>query len=176
MSETDYIPRLAELIVRFAANVQPGQVVSIASEPGKEALTRAVAAAAYQAGAKFVDVRSFDLHVKRARALYADPDTLGYVPPWYGEQLLALGELRGARIALTGPVDPYVMDGIDPELLGRDMLPRLRESNEVLAAQTTNWTVAPCPTRGWAELVHPGVVPSVGARAPVGGHRHGLPA
>src|SRR6188472_2805023 len=115
MSATVHIQRLAELLVRFGANVQPGQIVSISSEPGKEELARAVAEAAYRRGAKFVDQRVFDLHFKRARALHADPDTLSYVPPWYGATILALGDHRAAAITLTGPVDPHVMDGVDPE-------------------------------------------------------------
>jgi aminopeptidase len=48
-----------------------------------------------------------------------------------------------------------VMDGIDPERLGKDMMPRIRESNEVLNARTINWTVGPCPTPAWAQLVYP---------------------
>jgi aminopeptidase len=149
------IPALAELIVRFGANVQPGQIVSLGSEPGKEPLARAVAEAAYKAGAKFVDMNVFDIHLKRARALHADPDTLSFVPPWYGERMRAIGELRGASIALTGPVAPHIMDGIDPALLGRDLLPRVRESIEIVNQRTTNWTAAPCPTAAWAKLVHP---------------------
>jgi aminopeptidase len=155
MSQSNYIHSLAELIVKFGANVQPGQIVAVSSEPGKEPLTRAVAEVAYEQGAKFVDLRMFDLHVKRARALHADPDTLGFVPPWYGAQMRAYGEHRCAMISFTGPVEPHIMDGIDPELLGKDMLPRIRESIEVVNERTTNWTVAPAPTAGWAELVHP---------------------
>jgi aminopeptidase len=155
LARRDYARRLAELVVRLGANVQPGQIVAVSSEPGKELLARAVGAAAYERGALFVDLRVFDLYLKRARALHADPDTLGFVPPWYGQQVLAYGEHRCARIALTGPVDPHVMDGVDPELLGRDLLPRVREANEVLNARTTNWSVVPCPTPGWAALVHP---------------------
>jgi aminopeptidase len=161
MSTERQIESLAELIVGFGANVQPGQVVALNSEPGKEPLARAVADAAYRHGAKFVDLRVFDLHLKRARALHADPETLGYVPPWYGEQMLAYGEHRCAYVSLTGPVAPHIMDGIDPALMGKDMLPRIRESIEVVNARTTNWTVAPCPTPGWAELVHPGLKPDV---------------
>ena len=51
-----HVRRLAELAVRLGANVQPGQVVGVSSEPGKEIVARAVAQAAYQAGARFVDV------------------------------------------------------------------------------------------------------------------------
>jgi aminopeptidase len=149
-----YLTALAELIVGFGANVQPGQIVSVSSEPGKEPLARAVAEAAYRAGAKFVDLTVFDIHLKRLRALHADPDSLEYVPPWYGQRMLQLGELRAATVALTGPVAPEIMQDVDPERLGKDMLPRVRESLKVLGDRTVNWTVAPCPTADWARLVY----------------------
>jgi aminopeptidase len=160
VATTDRIHALADLIVRFGANVQPGQIVSLSSAPGKESLARAVAESAYKAGAKFVDLNVFDIHLKRARALYAAPDTLGFVPPWYGERMLAIAEQRGANIALTGPVAPHVMDGVDPSLLGKDLLPQLRESIEIVNQRLTNWTAAPCPTPAWADLVHPGLPPA----------------
>jgi aminopeptidase len=151
----DTIRALAELIVRFGANVQPGQIVALSSEPGKEPLARAVAEVAYERGAKFVDLSVFDVHLKRARALHSAEDTLGFVPPWYGERVLALGEHRCARVALSGPVAPHLMEDVDPARLGQDMLPALRESIPVLNARSTNWTISPCPTPAWAELVHP---------------------
>jgi aminopeptidase len=153
------VRELAELAVALGANLQPGQILSIASEPGKEELARAIAEVAYERGAKFVDLSVFDYHFKRARALHADPDTLNFVPPWYGQRTLALGELRSANVALTGTVAPHLMDGVDPALLGRDILPRVRESIEVVNNRTTNWTAVPCPTPGWAELVHPELGP-----------------
>ncbi|MBV8943431.1 MAG: aminopeptidase, partial [Solirubrobacterales bacterium] len=90
----EYVAALADLIVRFGANVQPGQIVALGSEPGKEELARAVAESAYKAGARFVDLAVFDPYLKRARAQYADPATLRFVPPWYGQRVLALGEVR----------------------------------------------------------------------------------
>jgi aminopeptidase len=149
----DGIDRLAELAVRFGANVQRGQIVSVGTEPGKEELTRAVAVQAYKAGARFVDVTSFDLHVKRARILHADEDTLDYVPPWYGERIVALGEERAARIGLTGPVAPGLLNDLDPARAGRDQLPFLKEAVKVVNERTTNWTAVPCPTPAWAQLV-----------------------
>ncbi len=150
---------LADLIVRFGANVQPGQIVAIGSEPGKETLARAVAVSAYQAGAKFVDLSVFDVHVKHARMQYAAEETLDFVPPWYGQRMKALGEYRCAAIALTGPIAPRIMDGIDPARLARDLLPQVRESIEIVNHRTANWTAAPCPTHSWAELVHPELPP-----------------
>ena len=148
MSEADrYTAALAELAVRQGANVQPGQIVALASEPGKEALARAIAEAAYAAGAKFVDLTVFDVYLKRARALRAGRDTLSYVPPWLGQRVLALGDERAARIALSGPLAPHALDDVDPELISLDMLPRVPESMKVLNDATTNWTIVPSPTR-----------------------------
>jgi aminopeptidase len=50
---------LAELAV-FGANVQPGQLVAITSYIGKEDVTRRITHAAYERGAKYVDVLYFD--------------------------------------------------------------------------------------------------------------------
>jgi aminopeptidase len=151
---------LAQLAVRFGANVQPGQLVALSSEPGKEELARAIAEAAYAAGAEYVDLSVFDVYLKRARALHADRDTLGYVPPWLGERQRALGEMRAARISISGPVAPHALDGIDPELIALDMLPRLPESMALVNARTTNWTIVPGPTREWAMLAHPRLEPA----------------
>ncbi len=160
INETDYVNALADLVVRFSANLQPGQIMSISSEPGKEALARAIAERAYEHGALFVDLAVFDVHLKRARALHADRDTLGYVPPWIGARTMAVGEHHCARVALSGPVAPRIMDDVDPQLLGLDMLPSLREGMTVVNSRTTNWTIVPCPTPGWATLVHPRLEPA----------------
>ncbi len=151
----DVLERWAELVVGFGANVQPGQVVAVGGEPGKEAYVRAIATEAYKRGAKFVDAQYFDPHVKRARLLHADPDSLEFVPSWYGERLLALGDQRAARVGLSGPVEPGLMDDVDPARAGRDQLPFLKESAQVVNDRTNNWTIAPAPTEGWASLVFP---------------------
>ena len=162
------LERFADLVVSFAANVQPGQVVSIGSEMGKEPLTRALAAGAYRHGARFVDVSYFDLHVKRARILHAPEDTLDYVPPWYGERILEMGRLRCARIGLTGPSFPGLLSDLDPARAGRDQLPALKETGQVVNERTTNWTAVPCPTEGWAQLVHPDLDPDAAMARLVG--------
>src|SRR3954452_12168303 len=153
------LERLADLVVGFGANVQPDQIVSISCQTGKEPLTRHIAASAYRAGAKFVEVTWFDPYVKRARIEYARDDTLDYVPPWLGERMLALGEHRAARIGLSGPVAPGLMADLDPVRSGRDRLPGLKESGKVVNDRTTNWSIIPCPTPEWARLVFPDAEP-----------------
>src|SRR3954463_3400233 len=157
--DPDVLERFADLVVKTAANLQPGQVLAIGSEIGKEAVTRAVAASGYRHGAKFVDVSYFDLHVKRARLEHADDDTLDYVPPWIGQRILELGELRAARVGLTGPAHPGLLSDLDPNRVGRDQRPAVRETGKVVNDRTTNGAAVPCPTRPWAELVHPDLDP-----------------
>jgi aminopeptidase len=149
------LARFADLIVGFGANVQQDQIVAIGCEPGKEYLVRALAASAYRRGAKFVDVGWFDPYVKRARIEHAGEETLDYVPPWYGERILALGDHRAARVALAGPSAPGLMADLDPVLVGKDRLPTVREGIRVVNERTTNWTVCPCPTQVWADMVFP---------------------
>jgi aminopeptidase len=148
-----YLERLADLVVGFGANVQPGQIVSVTCEPGKERLTRAIAASAYRHGAKFVDVQWFDPWVKRARIEYASDDTLGFVPDWYGKRLLALGDERAARIALSGPTAPGLLEDLDPVRAGKDRLPQLKEAGQLVNDRTTNWSIIPCPNPAWAKLM-----------------------
>jgi aminopeptidase len=149
------LERFAELAVTFGVNLQPGQVLAISAELGKEAMVRAIAASAYRHGARFVDPQYFDMHVKRARLLYADEDVLDFVPSWYGERLLELGRQRCARIAISGPATPGLLSDVDPRRAGRDQLPFLKEAGLVVNERTTNWSIVPFPTLGWARQVHP---------------------
>jgi aminopeptidase len=155
----DRIARLAELAVAFGANVQPGQIVSVSGEPGHAELVRALAAAAYRRGARFVDAWYFDPLVKRERIAHAAEETLEVVPSWYGDRILELGRQRCARIHVAGATEPDALAGLDPVRAGRDQLPRLRESGQVVSERTTNWTIVPLPTAAWAQRVHPELGP-----------------
>jgi aminopeptidase len=153
------LERLADLVVGFGANVQEDQIVSVSCEPGKEALTRAIATSAYRRGARFVDVAWFDPWVKRARVAHAREETLDFVPDWYGERILALGEQRAARIGLSGPSAPGLLEDLDPIRSGKDRLPAVKESGQVVNDRTTNWSIIPCPSPAWATLVFPDLPP-----------------
>src|SRR4051795_1550570 len=154
------LARFAELAVDFGANVQPGQIVSLAGAPGKQRLVRAIAERAYEKGAKFVDLTWFDPWIKRSRIAHAADETLEFVPPWYGDRILALGRDRGSAITLSGPVAPGLLDDLDPVRAGRDRLPAIRETGEVVSRRELNRTILPRPTPAWADLVHPDLEPA----------------
>jgi aminopeptidase len=154
------LDRMAELAVGFGANVQPGQRVHVAASLGQEQLTRAIVERAYRAGAVFVNVVYRDPYVQRARLEYGVDEALGYEPEWIVEMVRQHGLQHGATIALSGPVAPGLLDGVDPARIGRDRVPGRKESVENLNAASNNWTIVPCPTDGWAHLVYPDVEPA----------------
>jgi aminopeptidase len=151
--------RLADLAVTIGANVQPGQIVTVAADHAQFELARAIADSAYRRGARFVDVQYFDPHVKRSRIAYAADDSLEFVPSWYSDRMRALGTERAARISLTGPTATGLLDDLDPERAGRDQLPFVKEILDVINARLTNWTVVPSPSIAWARLAHPELPP-----------------
>lgn len=150
--------KLADLAV-FGANIQPGQLVSVTSEIGKETVTRKIARRAYERGAMYVDVLYFDRWIKRERIAHAAEDTLDYVPPWMRQRLLYLSDEHAARISLSGSHAPRALEGLDPARAGRDLLPSLPETGEVVNRMTTSWNIVPVPTGPWAELVYPELDP-----------------
>jgi aminopeptidase len=153
--EQHALERLADLAVDFSANVQPGQIVAIEAETGMEPIVRAVAARAYERGAKFVDPTYFDPYVKKARLQHAADDTLEFVPEWFGRRMLQLGDVHAARIIFVPRVSPGILNGVDPKRAGRDQLPDLQERLEIINKRLVNWTILPFPTQSWADLVYP---------------------
>ncbi len=153
------LERLAELLVGFGANLQPGQLLGVTAYLDMQELAREIVRAGYRRGARYVDVFWWDHHVKRARAELADEATLDYVPPWIGDRFRWLGDEHAARIGLTG-ASAKVFDGIDPARLGRDLLPYVGEIPVLVNERTTNWCAGPCPNAGWAQRVYPDLDPA----------------
>jgi aminopeptidase len=150
---------MADLVVEFGANVQPGQRVHVGAAVGQEGLARAIAARCYRAGAVFVHVAYSDPWLQKARLDDAVDEALGYEPGWLLQMIREHGEERGASIGLSGPVAPGLLDGADPDRIRRDVPPGRKESLANMTAARLNWSAIPCPTPGWAALVHPDLDP-----------------
>ena len=153
--DPELLDRYADLIVTFGANVQPDQVVAVEALPEARPLVHRIAERAYERGARYVDVVYFDPAVKRLRIEHAAEETLGWVPPWLGGRIISLGELDAARIVLVPLTPPGELDGTDPARAGRDRLPTLSETFQVVADRSVAWTISPFPTESWARVVYP---------------------
>ena len=94
------IERLAELTLRVGLNVERGQDLVVLCLLDHAPFARALAEAAYAAGARFVDVAYTDNKVRRAFVELAPHESLDWVAPWRVERARYLAENRGA---LTRP-------------------------------------------------------------------------
>ena len=155
MDRSELLKRLAALAVDYGISLERGDIAVVSCEVDHRELARAIAAHAYAKGAKFVDVWYFDPHVKRERILHADEETLDYVPPWLGERALRRGELRAGLIAVAGTTTPGLLGDLDPNRVGKDLLPRVKENFEVINQNLATWTVVPFPNEAWARQVFP---------------------
>ncbi|HEX6763368.1 MAG TPA: aminopeptidase [Gaiellaceae bacterium] len=146
----DRLERYAELIVRVGANVQPGQTLFVIGVVEHAELARALARAGYEAGARYVDVRYGDQHVRRSMIENADDDVLTETPAWLVTQAKAMGEGQ-ALVMIAGEPEPELLADLDQERVGRAR-PRayLEALNAAQLARTVSWTIAAFPHEGWA--------------------------
>jgi len=120
----------AELAVRVGANVQPGQLVDVIARIEHAEVARAVARAAYRAGARYVDVLYGDQHLRRAFIEHVDDDLLSWTPPWLLERAKEVGDERAAVVALTGDAEPDLLADLPGARVGKARMVALaHESN-----------------------------------------------
>jgi aminopeptidase len=152
--EPTRLERYAELAVRVGANVAPGQLAEVFGLVEHAPLVRAIARAAYEAGARYVDVLYTDNHIRRALIELAPEESLDFSPPWLLTRARAWSEEGGATIALAGDPEPDLLGDLDQERVGRARPRELvaeyfRQANERLV----NWTIVASPTAGWAQTM-----------------------
>ena len=149
------LERYAELAVRVGANVQEGQLVFVYGwDVTHFPLVRAIAEAAYRAGARYVEVGYGDAHVKHALIEHAPDEILEWSPPWDVARMLAMGEERAAAITTTGDPEPELLADLDGERVGRARPRELAEiGSKIFAERALNWTGLAYPTEGWARQV-----------------------
>ncbi|GAA2725524.1 aminopeptidase [Cellulomonas aerilata] len=141
----------AGLVVRVGVNLQPGQRLVVRGMVEHAPVARAVAAAAYRAGASHVTVLYVDQHLHRLAVEHAPQDRLGRSLPSELAWVRALRPDGAALVTLTGNPNPDVMTGADPARLAASV-PRdlVRELLPLLAADQIRWTMVGAPNPGWA--------------------------
>ena len=114
-------------------------------------VARAVTRAAYEAGARYVDVYYSDQHIRRALIEHAADDILSWTPPWLLERAVEIGDENAAIVALTGDAEPELLADLPGERVGKArMLELAHENNRQVNEQLNNWTVVGVPNDGWA--------------------------
>src|SRR3954451_3883764 len=147
------IDRYADLIVRVGANVQEGQTLFVTALVEHAPLARALSRAAYRAGARLVDVRYADNHLRRSFIESAPEDALSETTPWLMARTEALAD-GGALIMIAGDPEPELLADLDPAKVGRSRPVAAAERQmRAQGERTVNWTIAAFPTPGQAAHV-----------------------
>jgi aminopeptidase len=153
LTGTERLAAYARLAVRLGANVGEGQDVLVNAAVEHAPLAQAIAAEAYAAGARYVDVYYSDPLVRRAHVSGAPADALGFSPPGLVRRAEEM-EARGAAVISLQGGGVGVMAGLDPVRVGTARMDELdRVAKKALRAKATNWTVIPCATRDWAAQI-----------------------
>jgi aminopeptidase len=150
---TNRLESYADLIVRVGANVQEGQTVYVTALVEHAPLARAIGRAGYAAGARLVDVRYVDNHLRRSFIEHAAEDDLTESTPWQMARTEALAD-GGALIMIAGDPEPELLADLDQERVGKArpieaVKRQLRAQNE----RAVNWTIAAFPTEGQAQQI-----------------------
>jgi aminopeptidase len=154
VTAADRLERYADLAVRTGANVQPGQEVVVPCQVEHVDVVRAVARAAYRAGASRVTPFYTDLHLRRAAIELGPPETLGVTPDWLLDVLVSWRETKPAIVSLSGVADPTLFDGLDPALVSRSSPSDWRALYlPIVNDRLTNWVIVAAPTAAWANTV-----------------------
>jgi aminopeptidase len=147
-----HLERYAELAVVVGTGLRPGQRLVICAEPEHAPLVRAVAEAAWRAGAGDVDCYYVDDHLRRLHAIHAADEQLDRTPDWLVEA--ARSSEDAAFVYIVGDADPKLFHDVDPVRAARAEPLRLRKANRDLTLRLARaWTVIACPTEGWANEV-----------------------
>jgi aminopeptidase len=154
----------ADLAVKVAINLQPGQRlfiigpianggVSLDAAP----LVRAVAASAYQAGAKYVEALWGDEALQLTRYRHASRDSFTEFSNWLPDALLTHAKAGDALLSIYAN-DPDLFQHEPPELVGavqQVVGQRIRPFRECISRNQTSWAVIAAASPGWAQRVFP---------------------
>jgi aminopeptidase len=144
----------AGLLIGTGVGLQPGQELLIDAQIGHEPLVRALAEAAYAAGARHVDVHYNDRWVKRALITGAPDEVLNWTPPWMMTRFERAIERGSAFIGISGESGADVFAGVDEERLARARPDELDELwMRAVTERRLPWAAVGYPTERWARDV-----------------------
>lgn len=157
------LQKYAELAIRVGVNLRPGQRLLVrAPSPYGVAFEHAplvhyITEAAYQAGARLVDVFWGDEQMELIRFAHAPRHSFAEFPKWKLLIPLEYAE-RGDAILTISATDPDLLTGQDPERVNiyqdtvwKEMAPYLRHGTN----NTMNWCVISAARPSWAMKMFP---------------------
>jgi len=159
------LEKYADLIVQVGLNLQPGQRLMMRRTPLEAApLVRLIAAGAYKAGARLVDVLWRDEGLELARFEHAPRDSFEEFPTWVTDGLLE-GVKRGDALLSFNADDPDLLKDQDPDLVSISVKTKekyLLPVRNYTMRDAVNWLVIAIPTPAWTAKIFPDLSPEDG--------------
>lgn len=163
------LEKYAELIVKVGVNLQPGQRLLIGppiygylgTELEAAPLVRLIAAKAYQAGARLVEVIWRDDQLKLIRLQGAPRDSFKEYPTWRAEAAIEAAG-RGDALLFIASEDQALFIGQDPALMEEACATGMKHMKpflELRGKKAMNFAYAAAPVQGWADFVFPDLPP-----------------
>lgn len=155
-----YLRRYAELIIRIGLNLQPDQKLMIIGRGDTVSvapLVREVATAAYQAGARYVDVLWSHEQLTKIRLQHAPEESLTEVPAWLNSALMETAANGGAVLNIFA-ADPVLLADENPAHVAALQQARrasIKPFSALIRRDALNWCGAAAVVPGWAAQVFP---------------------
>jgi aminopeptidase len=156
----------ADLVVKIALNVQPGQrllIIGPLANGGASLeaapLIRQIAKRAYKAGSPFVEAIWGDEALQLIRFRNAGRTTLGEYSAWLPKALENHVEAGHAVLSISAN-DPDLLKHESPDLVSTLLEATARDVRpfrERISRNATNWAVVAASCAGWAARVFPGL-------------------
>jgi aminopeptidase len=163
MTFDDKLEALADLTVRVGNNLQAGQRLYIRAPLETAPFVHLVARAAYQAGAKLVEVLWADDALTIERLRHSRPEYLTEVSEViYGARDAVV--VQGDAYLSILADDPAALEAEDGERIGTTMQAagtRARPSLQAFGAGAVNWSIVANAVPAWATRIFPDLEPAV---------------
>jgi len=151
-----HLEAYADLLLQAGINLQPGQEISLGSEPVHWDFINLLAERAYQLGAKNVACNIVHPGFGKARVDHSHEEYLDYVPDYAVARLDHFAATGAASLYVGGSEHPQLMKDIDQKRNGVIQKSRrlaFKNYREATSSSRIPWCFCELPTPAWAEQV-----------------------
>ncbi|MHB1980709.1 MAG: aminopeptidase [Sulfobacillus sp.] len=160
LSEQDFAA-IAEVGVRIGVNLQPGQRLWVNASIAHAPVVRAIAAAAYRAGAKDVTADFHDELLGKIRLSQAPEEGLREFRQWLADGMEEEAKGGTAFLSVVGS-DPDLLADVPSDRIAMSMKAHhqaMARFMPYLMGHRAAWSIISAPAPAWAAKVFPGETP-----------------
>jgi len=151
------LSKYAEITVHIGLGLRPGQRLMIRAPIEAAPFVRLVAASAYQAGCRYVEVQWSDEQLDLIRFQHAPRDSFDEFPAYRTNGRLEYARNGDASLAVYAE-NPDLLKDQDPQLIATAMRTYRKHNKpimELLQRGAFNWCVVSIPIPSWSSKVFP---------------------